>query len=226
MPSVAALDRTIRARHLLKHPFYVAWAKGEVPLPTLREYAAQYYHFEANFPRYVAGAYARLTEAAGRRTLLDNLIDEEGRAPTHPELWLQFAEAIGTKAAAVRRTPASPATTRLCQTYERFALNGSAASALGALYSYESIFPEVAREKSRGLREQYGIRGRAAHEFFRVHAFADQEHAAAERRLLAREVRRSEQAEADAKRAVETTVGAWWGFLDAFQRPMSPAAGA
>jgi pyrroloquinoline-quinone synthase len=226
MSSVRTLDRTIRERHLLNHPFYVAWGRGEVPLATLRDYAAQYYQFESNFPRYVAGAYARLRDSVSRRTLLDNLVDEEGRSPTHPELWLQFARALGASPRAVRNASAAPATSRLLDTYETFALNGSAAAGLGALYAYESIFPEVAAEKSRGLRAHYGIRERAAHEFFRVHTFADKAHAAAERRLLAREIAQSPVSASEATRAVDATVDAWWGFLDAFQVTMAPTAGA
>ena len=100
--------------------------------------------------------------------------------------------------------------------YERAALNRSAASGLGALYAYESIFPEVAAEKSRGLRENYGIRSKDAHEFFRVHTLADQEHSAAERRLLAEEMRTPGGRRA-AMTAARQSRDAWWGFLDAFQ---------
>jgi pyrroloquinoline-quinone synthase len=213
---IAQLDRMIRERHLLKHPFYTAWAKGDVPLETLRDYAGQYYQFESNFPRYVAGAYARITNARDRRTLLDNLVDEEGRRPTHPELWLDFARSLGMSVRRAATAEPKPGTRALLQNYEKLAVQGDAPSGLGALYAYESIFPEVAAEKSRGLREQYGIRSKLAHEFFRVHTFADREHALAERRLLMSEMRRSPRAAMAARRAASRTVGAWWDFLDGF----------
>ena len=216
MASVRALDRVIHDRHLLKHPFYVAWAKGEVPIETLREYAAQYYHFERNFPRYVAGAYARIERPEDRKTLLDNLVDEEGRSPTHPELWLGFGRAIGLSSRAAKSGRPSVATQNLLSTYERHTLHGDAASALGALYAYESIFPEVAAEKSRGLKEMYGLRSKGAHEFFRVHTTADVAHSDAERRALESELRGSADARRSAERAVTETVDAWWGFLDSF----------
>ncbi len=207
------LDQWVRQRHLLRHPFYTAWSKGELPLDTLREYARQYYHFEVNFPRYVAGAYARITNPADRRVLLDNLVDEEGRSPTHPELWLDFARAIGARPPP--RRPAGP-TRRLLSVYERHALGGSAPAALGALYAYESQFPEVAAEKSRGLRTHYGVRSKAAHEFFRVHTFADVEHSAAERRLLRRFLRANPRESGGAERGLRDSLDAWWGFLDGF----------
>jgi len=214
MPSpVAAIDAMLKERHLLKHPFYVAWSNGDVPLPTLQSYAAQYYQFEVNFPRYIAAAYSHLRRPADRRMLLENLMDEEGRSPTHPELWLDFARAIGAGAPAGR--PSGP-TRRLLQTYERHTLEGSAPAALGALYAYESQFPAVAAEKSQGLRAHYGIRSKSAHEFFRVHTFADVEHSAAERRLLRSYLRGSSSAGQDAERGLRDSLGAWWGFLDGF----------
>jgi len=213
MTTIQDLDRRVRQRHLLRHPFYAAWSRGELPLATLQEYARQYYHFEVNFPRYVAGAYARVTNPRSRRFLLENLIDEEGRSPTHPELWLDFARAIGARTPPPR--PAGP-TRRLLSVYERHALRGEAAGALGALYAYESQFPEVAAEKSRGLRANYGIRSKAAHEFFRVHTFADVEHSAAERRLLRDLLRTNPRAGPEAERGLRDSLEAWWSFLDGF----------
>ncbi|MGI0151200.1 MAG: iron-containing redox enzyme family protein, partial [Thermoplasmata archaeon] len=104
----------------------------------------------------------------------------------------------------------------LCRNYEELALNGTAPQALGALYAYESIFPEVAAEKSRGLRANYGISDPAAHEFFRVHTEADVAHSAAERAILARTLRGDPAAQRAALRATRRTVDSWWSFLDSF----------
>src|SRR5256885_1737768 len=42
------------ARHdLLTHPFYQAWAKGELTREHLRNYAMQYFHHVAAFPDYL-----------------------------------------------------------------------------------------------------------------------------------------------------------------------------
>lgn len=213
MTTIRDLDRLVQRRHLLGHPFYTAWSKGELPMETLREYAGQYHHFEVNFPRYVAGAYSRILDPRARRVLLENLMDEEGRSPTHPELWRDFSRAIGAGAPPAR--PLGP-TRRLLHTYEQHTLEGSAPAALGALYAYESQFPEIAAEKSRGLRAHYGVRSRAAHEFFRVHTLADVEHSAAERRLLVQQMARGTGARQDAVRGLRDSLGAWWGFLDGF----------
>ncbi|MCI4351035.1 MAG: CADD family putative folate metabolism protein [Thermoplasmata archaeon] len=216
MTSIRELDTVIRSRHLLKHPFYRAWSEGKVSMDTLRTYAGQYFQFESNFPRYVGGVYARLPSPGSRRVLLQNMVDEEGRSPTHPELWLRFARGLGMGSEVVRRAPVGPATDRLLQEYERSTIRSSPARGLGALYAYESIFPEIAAEKSRGLREHYGLTDLAAHEFFRVHTMADVEHARAERTILRKELAASEKAGEEARRGVDGAVTAWWRFLSAF----------
>ena len=210
------IDAIIRGRHLLKHPFYAAWSMGDVDRPTLRAYAGQYYQFERNFPRYVAGTYARIDDPVWRRTLLENLIDEEGRAPTHPELWLRFAEAIGSSRRSVRAARRRPGTRALLENYERWTVRGTAPEGLAALYAYESIFPEVAAEKARGLTRHYGVRGSRGLEFFRVHTRADGAHSAAERRLLHHVLRTAPESRPHALRATRATVDAWWKFLDGF----------
>jgi pyrroloquinoline-quinone synthase len=216
MHPVAQLDQLIQSRHLLKHPFYQAWSKGDVPLETLQQYAGQYYHFESNFPRYVAGVYAKETVPARRRILLDNLVDEEGRSPTHPELWGRFATSIGAPDPAKEPHRARTGTRGLLATYERHAVHGSLAGGLGALYAYESIFPEVAAEKARGLRAHYGVHSEKALEFFTVHEEADKAHSAAERELLTAEMDHSDARTRAAQFGARQSIGAWWRFLDQF----------
>jgi pyrroloquinoline-quinone synthase len=217
--TIRGIDRRIARRHLLKHPFYRAWSNGEVEMATLRSYAGQYFQFEQNFPRFVAAAYSRVTDPVGRRALLDNLVDEAGRDPTHPELWLRFADALGVPRADVLGAAPSPATRRLLSVYERQAVRGTAGSALGALYSYESIFPAVAAEKARGLAKFYGVEDPRGLEFFRVHESADVEHSGAERALIERELAKGASEARAVERAVDATMTAWWRFLDAFCRP-------
>ena len=216
MDPTARLDVQIQRRHLLKHPFYQAWSKGELPLENLRAYAGQYYDFESNFPRYVAGVYAKETDGEKRRVLLDNLVDEEGRSPTHPEMWRRFATAIGAPDPGLEPHRRLGGTRALCNAYEQLAVRGPVAGGLGALYSYESIFPEVAREKARGLEAHYGIHAPEALQFFKVHESADVEHSGAERDLLRARMSASPLARRQALDGAKRALGAWWSFLDEF----------
>src|SRR5438874_7571716 len=87
------IDNDIAAKHLLKHPFYLAWTRGELSREALADYARQYYYHVAAFPTYLSAVHAHCEDQSARKQLLNNLIDEEAGSPNHPELWLQFAEA-------------------------------------------------------------------------------------------------------------------------------------
>src|SRR5947209_12545807 len=88
------IDNDIAAKHLLKHPFYLAWARGELSKEGLTDYAKQYYHHVAAFPTYLSAVHAKCEDQATRKQILSNLIDEEASSPSHPELWKQFAESL------------------------------------------------------------------------------------------------------------------------------------
>jgi len=88
------IDNDIADKHLLKHPFYLAWTRGELSRKALADYAQQYYHHVAAFPTYLSAVHAKCDDQATRKQLLSNLIDEEAGSPNHPELWLKFAEGL------------------------------------------------------------------------------------------------------------------------------------
>src|SRR4029453_18412033 len=89
------IDNDIAEKHLLKHPFYLAWTRGELSKEALTDYARQYYHHVAAFPTYLSAVHAKCDDQATRKQLLSNLIDEEAGSPNHPELWKQFAKSLG-----------------------------------------------------------------------------------------------------------------------------------
>ena len=111
--------------------------------------------------------------------------------------------------ASIREQRLNPETRALIETF-RILSRRSYASGLGALYAYESQFPDVASAKIDGLIERYGISDEATLRFFRVHQSADVEHSAVCRALLDR-LPQAEQAEAVA--AGEELAGALWDFL-------------
>src|SRR5437762_401991 len=44
-------------KHLLKHPFYLAWTRGELSKEALADYARQYYHHVAAFTTYLSAVH-------------------------------------------------------------------------------------------------------------------------------------------------------------------------
>ena len=67
------LEASIAKYDLLCHPFYRAWAAGELTRNDLREYARQYYHHVEAFPSYLAEFALRLDEGELRRAVLANI---------------------------------------------------------------------------------------------------------------------------------------------------------
>src|SRR5438552_3867502 len=182
------IDNDIAAKHLLKHPFYLAWTRGELSRAALADYARQYYHHVAAFPTYLSAVHAHCDDQPTRRQLLSNLIDEEAGSPNHPELWLQFAEALGVSKADVQTSEKWTETSNLIGTFRSVCSEGTTAEGLAALYAYESQIPAVSESKIKGLVENYNMTEPRGYEYFTVHVEADREHAAAERAMLSQHV--------------------------------------
>ena len=207
------IDETIQGRSLLEHPFYQAWTKGTLPLDSLKKYAAQYYHFEKAYPRFLSGLHHRCDDAGVRQSLLVNLWDEEYGDENHVELWLRFCDSLGLDREEVKSSEPSQATRNLVQTFDALTTKATLAAGAAALYAFESQTPAVAREKIRGLREFYGIAGGDSVSFFSVHEELDIKHASAEREMV-RALAASEADKSSAVQAAAEAAAALWRFLD------------
>ena len=208
---IDAIDRQIAAKHLLSHPFYLAWTRGELSRAALADYARQYYHHVAAFPTYLSAVHANCDDQPTRRQLLQNLIDEEARSPNHPELWLQFAECLGVSKADAQSTEKWDETKNLINTFRSVCAKGTAAEGLAALYAYESQIPAVSESKIKGLIENYNVAAPRDYEYFTVHVEADREHSAAEREMLSEYVTDANAPSVSA--AVTRILDALWEML-------------
>jgi pyrroloquinoline-quinone synthase len=179
------IDNEIAEKHLLKHPFYLAWTRGELSKEALADYARQYYHHVAAFPTYLSAVHAKCDDQATRKQLLSNLIDEEVGSPNHPELWLKFAEGLGVSDINEPSAEKWRETKNLIDTFRSVCANGSTAEGLTALYAYESQIPAICESKIDGLKKHYGFTDPEHYRYFTVHIDADREHSAAERKMLA-----------------------------------------
>ena len=178
------IEARIAAKHLLKHPFYLAWTRGELSREALADYATQYYHHVAAFPTYLSAVHSHCDDQWTRKMLLENLSEEEFGSPNHPELWLNFATSLGAKAAEVQQSEQRPETSKLIETFRSICRDGSVVEGLAALYAYESQIPAVSESKIEGLRKHYGMTNPEDYRYFSVHIEADEKHAAVERDLL------------------------------------------
>lgn len=178
------IDNDIAEKHLLKHPFYLAWTRGELSKEALGDYAKQYYHHVAAFPTYLSAVHAKCDDQPTRKQVLSNLIDEEAGSPNHPELWKQFTSALGVKDVDLGKTAKQPETKNLIEAFRSVCGERSTAEGLAALYAYESQIPAICESKIDGLKKHYGFTDPKGYEYFSVHIEADKKHSADERKML------------------------------------------
>jgi pyrroloquinoline-quinone synthase len=203
------LDRKIYAKHLLTHPFYQAWSNGFLCLEDLQLYARQYFAHVRAFPTFLSRMHSLCDDLDYRRFIANNLADEEATAPTHPQLWLDFAAGIGAETASVLHANIGPRMAALVGTFKGL-MENKTAEAVAALYCYEKQIPEIAIAKIKGLQEHYDITDGKTLLYFRVHQSADLEHAAQWATILERE----KIAPARATEIANFALDALWGAVD------------
>jgi pyrroloquinoline-quinone synthase len=210
------IDSDIAAKHLLKHPFYLAWACGELSDVALADYARQYYHHVAAFPTYLSAVHAKCDDQPTRKQILSNLIDEEAGSPNHPELWLRFAEGLRVSQRDAQNVEMWPETKNLIATFRAVCRDRSTVEGLAALYAYESQIPAICESKIEGLKKHYGLTNPENYRYFTVHLEADREHSAAEQKMLDAYV--DKQNFKSVKASVNRVLDALWEMLSAVCR--------
>ena len=211
------LDTRIAKYDLLCHPFYKAWSAGRLTREDLREYAQDYYHHVEAFPSYLAAFGVRLQDGELRRAVLANMCDEKGAegdtaAIPHSDLWLDFAEGMGSTRNLEWHTPVAEIR-QLIRSFQRVATEGTPEEALAAFYTYESQVPRIAVEKERGLREMYGADDKTCG-YFALHATADVHHSRVWRKQLEKRVEANPEAAGAALDAAENAARMLWQALD------------
>jgi len=216
----AELDARIARFDLLCHPFYKAWSEGQLTREDLREYALDYYEHVSAFPTYLAELALRLDEGHTRRAVLANMGEEMGHekgrpsAPSHAELWMDFAEGMGAGKTFVQ--PVLNEIKELVRHFNDVAREGSVEETLAAFYAYESQVPRIATEKERGLRAWYGADDKTCG-YFTLHQTADVYHAQVWRKLLEKQVAENPAAAEKALAAGEAAAAKLWGALDGME---------
>jgi pyrroloquinoline-quinone synthase len=225
------LEARIARYDLLCHPFYRAWAAGELTRADLRDYAQHYYHHVEAFPSYLAALALRLEDGELRRAVLANMCDEKGvgakpggdGAP-HSELWLDFAEGVGSTRNLAWHSPI-PEVRRAIRHFHRVAGEGTPEEALAAFYAYESQVPRIAREKERGLRDKYGANDRTCM-YFALHATADVYHSRVWKNQLQKRIAAHPEAAGRALDAAENAARTLWRVLDGIEARRMTAVAA
>jgi pyrroloquinoline-quinone synthase len=213
------LDRATAERRLLDHPFYRAWAAGELTRDDLGFYSTQYWRQVETFPAYLRTLASRMPESPSRSAIESNLADEVDG--DHAGLWQAFAEGLGHSASELDGADIEPETAACVEAFTEGTRDRSLAFGLGMIYGYESQTPDVAATKIEGLRNFYGLTG-STNEYFELHGELDIEHTRELAEVIA-EVAGDEPSRAEAEAGARAGAEAIWGLLDGVERVRTSA---
>ena len=193
-PLLAELLRDAESHPAVHHPYLQALSEGKFRNMhlVLLNFAAQYGHYSAWFPRYLNAVIAKLEHAEHRQHLLDNLAEESGHLQEedlvsirvlgikdewiqgipHPQLFRRFQTAIGAD-------PDAGPDHGVCIWRESFLSlieNQSQAAAVGAIgLGTESVVKHIYRPIIEAIRK-YTALSPEEYVFFPLHTEVDDEH--------------------------------------------------
>lgn len=176
-PLVKRIDDLIEQKSLLKHPFYVDWTEGTLPVDSIAGYSKEYFQLVKEVPVFV-GTIIGHAPTSMKWEIDSNRREEED----HIEPWIRFARSLGISQteleeySGLEKTRQAVSNLRiLMESFE----DGSA-----AMYALEQEIPKVSLSKLDGLRKFYDMTSEDATDYFRLHAEADIRHAALWRKIL------------------------------------------
>ena len=176
-PLVKRIDELIEQKSLLKHPFYVDWTKGSLPIESIAGYSKEYYQLVKAVPGLVETVMQYAPE--DMKEAIDSNRKEE---QDHIKPWVRFASSLGVPQTELEEYSALEKTRQAVSYLERLMRSYEEGSA--AMYALELEIPKVSLSKLDGLRKFYDLTSDDATEYFRLHTEADIRHAALWRNIL------------------------------------------
>lgn len=161
---LSALDPLIASKSLLKHPFYVAWSKGQLTLDHLRTYAKEYFHLVERVPGIVARVSVCVHDQNLRNRIRENMVEEA----QHVELWKRFAKSLGISEEELLDHQPSVKVQNAVRSMEALAEQGAEEGIVG-MYAMEAELPAIAKTKKDGLCRFYGLDSEDAMVYFDEH---------------------------------------------------------
>jgi len=196
-----------------RHPFRRKVLDGKADRIDFAMFAVQTYHRNLWSSRFAAANHARCPYPEIRRGLLGVVIEEELRddgGPSHAELMLRFAEAVGLPRADVEASRPLPSTRVFIDTI----MNLSQGHWLeGVSFRASEIYAPIGSGAwFKMLQETYGFSADAC-EWWHTHAVADIEHGNIALDAYGRYAH-EENEQRLALAALERMLAAWWVFDD------------
>lgn len=203
------------------HPLWFKIQEGRLSRTQLQGFAKQFFLQVLEFPRAVSALHSRCTDLQERVKLAESVYEEEtGRisgSKAHPELFLDFAAALGLRRDEVLGAVPLPSTAALIHWFEYSTkilpfLEGVAAINLAAEGQVVGAFGPFAR----ALEKRYGL-SESAVAFWDIHELADAEHSDVGDHIVIKHAT-TEDIRTRIRAAVKTSLGMWWQFFEGMDR--------
>lgn len=161
------------------HPFVEAVCSGAATLEEIRAWAVQDYQFRQAVPRIALLRYVACTDPEFAPRLFE-VAEEETRgllpgSSGHPDMFVEFAEAIGLSRGDLERAALLPATAAHLYYAELVIHTQPWFVVMAAQMGAEGTFSPAAAALGQGFMDRYGMSPESVR-FFTVHVEADEEH--------------------------------------------------
>jgi len=208
------IEKEIKQRHMLDHPFYKAWTMGKLTKDELIDYLKQYYYVESIFPRVMSALHSNTPDAKMRQKMLENLNEEELGKNNHVAQFMKFCkDGFGVTEEDIKATPPNVETVHLIEMLKKASSARDIREGLAAMVVYKQQVSDVAKTKIDGLMEYYGISDKEALKFYETHAIENTSY----HEMLDNYIESNDQ------QVVITTVrqirDSFWEFLDGVTTP-------
>ena len=163
----------------INHPFVKAVCDGTATMDQIRTWAVQDYQFRCAVPRIALLRYVACSDPEFAPKLFE-VAEEETRgllpgASGHPDMFVEFAEAIGLTRADLENAALLPATAAHLYFAELVIHTHPWFVVMAAQVGAEGTFGPAAAALGKGFMESYGMTHESVR-FFTVHVEADEEH--------------------------------------------------
>jgi pyrroloquinoline-quinone synthase len=167
-------------RGMYDHPFVRAVENGTATLPQIRAVAEQFYLHIRNMLPAIGMMYVKCPYEDVRATLVKNLAEEclgvFSKTKAHPDLMLDFCQAIGIDTDALRKAEQNKVGRNLTEYFELVGFQRPWFVNLAAIgIGLESFVPETFTRLVKGLKDNYGLTDEQV-KFWSMHILADAEH--------------------------------------------------
>ena len=173
---IKTIDNEISKKSLLNHQFYTLWREGKLTLNHLRGYSKEYFQLVKTVPEFVQNIYNNVTNHDSAPYYLKAIKKTQIEESDHVEPWTKFALSLGIDKRELLEYDGKDEVNMAIENLKKLS-RSSLLEGASTMYSFEKELPQISKKKIEGLQKFYGISKEDAITYFKIHEFADIEHA-------------------------------------------------